>query len=158
MTTTSISVSALADWATNRLLDARQPPIPRAERNLAFRISKFNNLVMGFNVSTGLLVAALASVFFFSSLHIAVGLAILGAAIRMGTGKELLEYSQPDDGDHVAAMRLAFNNWIGRRDERAGQRVCQKIGIAEIAGWNPDRLLVERVAILKNRIPADARA
>jgi len=157
MAAISISLPTVIDWATNRVLDAKQPPIPADQRQLMFRVSKFNHTLMAFNASSVLLIIALAAAILFS-LHLAVVLGAIAIFARLALLKEMHTLTEPDDENQV--MRHAMNYLIGRHnDPNQSARIFNKLGIEPIRGWNKDRLIIFDNLVWVNPLPmAQVRA
>lgn len=160
-----ITTRQAVEWGANKLLDNQQIS---AERKRAIKpVTEFNLLTTAFNVSTILIVAAVAAAILFAYTA-AFTLGAMGLFVRYATEKELNKYTLPyqpplqeEQGAGAALwgrLREAFNTALLRhalhqtRPEEKITNIFLNLGLPRQEGWEPYHIVFDEFGIWREKI------
>jgi len=150
-----ITLDRGVDWIASRSISFEQPPVSDDRKAQILPAKKYNLLVTAFNVSTVMLVVAVASTLFFAY-SAAVAWGALGLLTRSMTEKELASYSLPvneNQRSNAEWSQIVFNTFgVGRRHHVGGQ-ILERLGVSNQADWHENEVVFIDYVLWKNKAP-----
>lgn len=138
-----------ADWAANQWIDYKQPRLAQAKKDKILPVTKYNVVATTFNISTVLLVVAVANaaILAFSA---AFTLGSIGLFLRLVSEREINRYASPPEPTNAHM----FKKMIGLADKAEREiEISAQIGIALPQGWSENAVFVFDFAVWKNTLP-----
>lgn len=159
-----ITTKQAVEWGANKLLDNQQLS---AERKREIKpVTEFNLLTTAFNVSTVLIVVAIAAAILFAYTA-AFTLGAIGLFVRYATEKELNKYTLPppppqeEQGAGAALwgrLREAFHTALLRhalhqaRPEEKTANIFLNLGLPRQEGWEPYEIVFDEFGVWRQKI------
>jgi hypothetical protein len=154
-----ITIDRGVDWLAKKTLDYRDAQMPEARRAQLAPVTKYNLLVSGFNTSTLLLIAAVASAVLFAYTAAFV-LGAIAIFTRLTTERELHTYAIPpvnqEEPGHLAQLARVAMNVLGMDRRNLGNAILQRLGAGDVENWEENEIVFDVYPIWKNKAPIPA--